>query len=117
MDQTSCQAPFLDSTLYSVLSEKSIALYERLKQQSELEAAGLEGLETCPDCSFAAIIDNPDEKLFRCLNETCGKVSCRGCWKEEHLPRSCAGKLHLFVRRHVHVQTSFTLGPACRAGQ
>lgn len=85
--------PILDSSLYSCISTKLIGLYERLKQQAELQAAGLEGLESCPECSYAAIIENPHERLFRCENEDCGRISCRDCWKVEHLPKTCKGEL------------------------
>ena len=31
------------------------------------------------------------DRLFRCGNEEggCGVVSCRFCWKKDHLPKSC----------------------------
>lgn len=32
-------------------------------------------------CPFAVIVENPDEKLFTCLRDGCGIVSCRGCKK------------------------------------
>lgn len=35
------------------------------------------------------VIENPDEKLFRCGNETCSKVTCRLCKKADHIPKSC----------------------------
>jgi hypothetical protein len=56
-------------------------LYFRLRLAQELEDAAIEGLEMCPSCPWAVVIDNPDDKLFRCQNESCGKVSCRTCRK------------------------------------
>ncbi|WWD08748.1 hypothetical protein V865_006861 [Kwoniella europaea PYCC6329] len=90
MDQSDCTSPFPESELTRCLSEKSIQLYHRLKQAKELEQAEIEGLESCPSCPYATIIDNPDEKLFRCMNEECGQVTCRGCRKKEHIPKTCA---------------------------
>lgn len=57
-------------------------LWERVKQRKEVEAAGLEGLEECPFCEWGCVIENAEEKLFRCGNiDACGVVSCRGCKK------------------------------------
>ncbi|WVQ94567.1 hypothetical protein IAU59_001647 [Kwoniella sp. CBS 9459] len=90
MDMSICKAVFPDSELDRLLSAKSLALYHRLKQADEIEQAGIEGLETCPNCPFAAVIDNPHEKLFRCMNEECGQVTCRACRRKDHIPKTCA---------------------------
>ncbi|WVF67056.1 hypothetical protein IAT40_001800 [Kwoniella sp. CBS 6097] len=90
MDMSSCQSVFPESELTRLLSEKSLSLYHRLKQANELEQAGIEGLESCPNCPFAAVIDNPHEKLFRCMNEECGQVTCRACRRKDHIPKTCA---------------------------
>ena len=82
MDMSSCTAPFPESELGRLLTTKSLNLYHRLKQNNELKEAGIPGLESCPGCDYAAVIDNPDEKLFRCENKECRLVSCRGCWKK-----------------------------------
>lgn len=79
MDGSGCQELFSDSTLARVLSDKTMALYHRLAQAKELELAGISGLESCPFCPFAIVIENPDENLFRCLNEACRQVTCRKC--------------------------------------
>ncbi|KAJ8487522.1 hypothetical protein ONZ45_g14302 [Pleurotus djamor] len=75
----------MDQSGYDKLWE----LYGRVKQRKEIEAAGLEGLEECPFCEYKVVIDNPDEKLFRCEREECGAVSCRACKKLDHLPKTC----------------------------
>jgi TRIAD3 protein (E3 ubiquitin-protein ligase RNF216) len=92
MDTSSCSALFPESELTRVLSDRSLHLYHRLKQASELESAGLIGLETCPQCPYSAIIENPDEKLFRCQAPDCGVISCRKCRRIEHLPKTCEGE-------------------------
>ncbi|KAL5525503.1 hypothetical protein ACEPAG_6839 [Sanghuangporus baumii] len=89
MDQSGCKLAFADAELKRFLPAKLLELYERIKQAKEIEAAELDGLEECPFCEYKAVIDNPDEKLFRCEREDCGAVSCRACKKADHLPKSC----------------------------
>ncbi|KAI3642263.1 hypothetical protein MP228_011818 [Amoeboaphelidium protococcarum] len=50
-----------------------------------------EELVQCPFCDFAALMTSKAEvdKLFRCLNPKCFKMSCRLCGKESHIPKSC----------------------------
>ena len=40
-------------------------------------SAEIDGLECCPYCPYAVIVDNPDDKIFRCLNPECMKETCR----------------------------------------
>jgi E3 ubiquitin-protein ligase RNF216 len=84
MDQDGCMAQFSDGELRRVLPEKLLELYERVRQRSDVEAAGLEGLEECPFCEYRVVFeqDADSAKLFYCQNEDCGKVSCRKCKKE-----------------------------------
>ncbi|KAI0031734.1 hypothetical protein K488DRAFT_33878, partial [Vararia minispora EC-137] len=91
MDQGGCTAPFTDGELRRVLPSKLLQLYERVRQHRDVEAAELEGLEECPFCDFKAVFDqDPDtDKLFRCQNEECSRVTCRKCKKEDHLPKTC----------------------------
>jgi len=82
MDQSGCKQLFPISELRRLLPEKLMELYERVKQRKEIEMAGLENLEECPFCEYKCVIENPDEKLFRCGNEeTCGAITCRQCKK------------------------------------
>lgn len=81
MDQSGCKLAFPESELKRFLSSKLWSLYERVKQQKEIEAAGLEGLEECPFCEYKVVIENEQERLFHCQNEDCGAVSCRACKK------------------------------------
>ena len=81
MDESGCPAPFPESELERLLSDKSLQLYHRLKQTAELAEAAIDGLESCPGCDYAAVIDNPHEKLFRCMNVKCKQVTCRKCKK------------------------------------
>ncbi|RDX42329.1 hypothetical protein OH76DRAFT_1363022 [Lentinus brumalis] len=93
MDQSGCKLPFPDSELRRFLSPKLLELYERVKQRKEIEAAGLEGLEECPFCEYKVVIENENERLFRCENEACGAVTCRQCKKLDHLPKGCQAEV------------------------
>ena len=74
---------FLDAKLLEVL--------DRLQQQSELRTAGLENLESCPFCDYAAIYPPvTEDKEFRCKMPDCERVSCRLCKADSHLPLTCA---------------------------
>ncbi len=89
MDMSQCDAPFAEAVLADVCGEKTMSLYHRLRQMKDLEMAAIEGLESCPYCPFAMVIENPDEKLFRCLNPDCNKVTCRNCKRPDHIPKRC----------------------------
>ncbi|KAI0739759.1 hypothetical protein C8Q80DRAFT_1200487 [Daedaleopsis nitida] len=81
MDQSGCKLLFPESEMRRFLTPKLLELYERVKQRKEIEAAGLEGLEECPFCEYKVIIENEQERLFRCENDSCGAVTCRQCKK------------------------------------
>ncbi|PWN53562.1 hypothetical protein IE53DRAFT_305285, partial [Violaceomyces palustris] len=89
MDGDGCLALFSDFEIQRFLPSKTYKLLQRLRQDIDVERAGIEGLEGCPSCSYACVIDNLAEKLFRCENARCGKVSCRACKRDDHLPQSC----------------------------
>jgi TRIAD3 protein (E3 ubiquitin-protein ligase RNF216) len=84
MDLSGCKMTFPDSELRRILPEKLFGLYDHIRQRREIELAGLEGLEECPFCDFKVVIDVDfeEDKVLRCQNEECLKISCRKC-KEE----------------------------------
>lgn len=88
MDQSGCRAPFPDDQLKRVLAEKTLDLIDRLRQKKELEEAKIGGLEHCPFCDFACIIVD-DGRTFECQKPTCKAVSCRKCWRRDHLNKTC----------------------------
>jgi TRIAD3 protein (E3 ubiquitin-protein ligase RNF216) len=52
--------------------------------------AAIENLATCPFCQYAAEYPPVEEnREFYCLAPDCGKVSCRMCNLESHIPKSC----------------------------
>ena len=89
MDQSGCKLSFPESELKRSLTPKLLLLYERIRQVKEIEMAELDGLEECPHCDFKIIIENPNERLFRCQNEECGVVTCMECKKPVRSSESC----------------------------
>ncbi|KAG8688427.1 hypothetical protein FRC11_005453, partial [Ceratobasidium sp. 423] len=65
MDQSGCKLAFAESEIQRFLSEKSLELWHRIKQEKEIELAQIDGLESCPFCSYAVVIENEEERLFR----------------------------------------------------
>ena len=53
--------------------------------------AGIEGLEHCPFCPYATVLEVPKnvDKIFRCLKPGCLVESCRLCKKPAHIPLPC----------------------------
>ncbi|GAA5909615.1 hypothetical protein JCM8208_007201 [Rhodotorula glutinis] len=86
-----CAARFDPKSYPSFLAPKMVDSLAALAQQKDLDEAfdGVEGFEKCPFCPFACLIENPDERLFRCERPECRRVSCRKCHKEGHVPLSC----------------------------
>ncbi|OTB06270.1 hypothetical protein M426DRAFT_55566 [Hypoxylon sp. CI-4A] len=91
MSMDGCSASFSAAQRKYFLEKKTQVAWERLEQEAALRIAGIEDLETCPFCPYAAEYPPPDvDKEFRCIRPGCGKVSCRLCRKESHIPKSCA---------------------------
>ena len=72
-----CALKFDMSVLRAVLEPKLIENLLKNIQNEEIRNAGISNLESCPHCTYAAIIDNPNEKIFTCLNPSCMKETCR----------------------------------------
>lgn len=89
MHMDGCDATFSASELAKCIEDKTSRAYHKLCQRKELQEAAIEGLEGCPECDYAVIVENPDEKLFYCQAEDCGVISCRTCRQAEHLPYTC----------------------------
>lgn len=85
-----CSKGFARDQIKLFLDDKSIVALERLEIEDSLRKSGIENLESCPFCPFAAECDPIEEdKEFRCQNEECMRTSCRLCREETHLPMSC----------------------------
>ncbi|KAI0380143.1 hypothetical protein F5Y04DRAFT_282273 [Hypomontagnella monticulosa] len=91
MSVDGCQAGFSRSQRDLFLDKKLRTALERLEQESSLQKAGIDNLETCPFCPYAAECPPIEEdKEFRCIRAGCMKISCRLCRKETHIPKTCA---------------------------
>ena len=69
------------------------------------------GLEQCPFCPFATIMDTkPDEnKIFICQNPDCGKESCRLCKEISHIPLRCEEvEKDAEVRKRTYIENKMT---------
>jgi TRIAD3 protein (E3 ubiquitin-protein ligase RNF216) len=103
MDTSGCKAEFPSHELVRFVDEKVAALRDKLQAGEVLRVvpfpmfnvahlkASIEGFVTCPFCDYGAIMENPDDKEFRCENKDCSIVSCRVCREETHIPLSCEG--------------------------
>ncbi|MCJ1435209.1 hypothetical protein MMC27_004581 [Xylographa pallens] len=91
IDGSGCKAEFSLGERHRFLDAKLLEVLDRLQQQSELRTAGLENLESCPFCDYAAIYPPvTEDKEFRCKMPDCERISCRLCKADSHLPLTCA---------------------------
>ncbi|TRX96607.1 hypothetical protein FHL15_002509 [Xylaria flabelliformis] len=91
MSMDGCSAGFSRSQRALFLNKKLTIALDRIEQEAVLRMAGIENLETCPICPYAAEYPPVEiDKEFRCENPTCLRVSCRLCRKETHIPKTCA---------------------------
>ncbi|KAF3064071.1 hypothetical protein GL218_01990 [Daldinia childiae] len=104
MSMDGCEAGFSVDQKRQFLNKKLRVALERLEQEAVLRMAGIENLETCPFCPYAAEYPPVEvDKEFTCVNPGCEKVSCRLCRKETHIPKTCAEAAndHGIDARHV----------------
>ncbi|KAJ8123557.1 hypothetical protein O1611_g9559 [Lasiodiplodia mahajangana] len=91
MSLDGCTAGFSQSQRAMFLDKKLTIALDRIEQEAVLRMAGIENLETCPFCPYAAEYPPVEvDKEFRCDNPRCQLVSCRLCRRETHIPKTCA---------------------------
>lgn len=73
-----------------------LAPCSRAARCSRLPSSPNRGARLCsrcpaPDCGFAMVMENLDDKVFRCQNPDCLQASCRHCGEnwEEHFGLRC----------------------------
>ncbi|KAF9310831.1 hypothetical protein BG003_008055 [Podila horticola] len=84
-----CKSSFPDSEAKKFLVPAVFNGLQLARQQQEIKMAGLDSLVECPFCLYAAVVENDDDKEFRCMGRKCRKVSCRLCKAPTHIPLSC----------------------------
>ena len=90
MSSSGCTAGFARNQKRLFLDEKLLVALERIEIEASLRMAGIENLETCPFCPYAAEYPPVSEnKEFSCENQECSIVSCRLCREESHIPMTC----------------------------
>nr|KAG5689767.1 hypothetical protein BaRGS_031168 [Batillaria attramentaria] len=85
----SCEHQIPLSVLKDVLPSTMFSKMLRKMQEEEVRQAGIPDLVECPFCSFATIMANPEDRVFRCLNPECLRDSCRLCREPNHVPLKC----------------------------
>ncbi|KAK3898961.1 hypothetical protein C8A05DRAFT_18530 [Staphylotrichum tortipilum] len=112
-----CDATFAKDQRALFLDDSLVKALELIEQDAVLRMAGIENLATCPFCPYAAEYPPVEEnKEFRCENPECGRVSCRLCREETHIPKTCdevAKENTLSVRRTVEEAMSAALIRKC----
>ncbi|CAG5125835.1 unnamed protein product [Candidula unifasciata] len=77
------------SFLQTIIPAGLFSKIVRRLQEEEVQQANIPDLVTCPFCPFAAIMPDPDDRVFKCLNPECLKESCRLCREPSHIPLRC----------------------------
>lgn len=106
-----CQEVFSLSVLQKALKANTFSKWLSRIQIAEIERADIDGLEQCPFCPFATIMDSaPEEnKVFNCQNPDCGKESCRLCKEMSHIPLRCEEvEKDAEVRKRTYIENKMT---------
>ncbi|KAL2164945.1 hypothetical protein VTH06DRAFT_241 [Thermothelomyces fergusii] len=90
MSVEGCDGTFAKDQKELFLDDKLTRALELIEQEEMLRLAGIDGLEHCPFCQYAAEYPPVEEnKEFRCENPECLVVSCRLCRHQTHIPQTC----------------------------
>lgn len=90
MDGSGCTAKLSHDDVGRAIPITTFNRLDLNKQQAEIMAANIEGLEQCPECDYKAICgDVEEEPIFYCQNPDCSRATCRKCQKDDHSPKTC----------------------------
>ncbi|KAK3400010.1 hypothetical protein B0T20DRAFT_174575 [Sordaria brevicollis] len=90
MSTDGCEATFSRDQQDMCLDDRLKRALEQIEQDDNIRQAGIEGLETCPFCNYAAEYPPIDVNWeFECQQPECGVKSCRRCRQETHIGKSC----------------------------
>ncbi|KIW99942.1 uncharacterized protein Z518_10870 [Rhinocladiella mackenziei CBS 650.93] len=104
MDASGCTSELSNEGIARAVPTLTFDRLELNKQQAEIVAAGIEGLEGCPFCEYKAVCEDVrEEPLFYCQNPDCSRATCRKCHKDNHLPKTCEenAKDNVLSARHL----------------
>ncbi|KAK0636666.1 hypothetical protein B0T17DRAFT_86791 [Bombardia bombarda] len=117
MSMDGCSAGFSLGQRALFLDDKLAVALGRIEQEAVLRMAGIENLETCPFCPYAAEYPPVEvNKEFRCDNPECELVSCRLCREETHIPKTCdeaAREKGISARRRIEEAMSAAMIRTC----
>lgn len=106
--ESSCSGEYTIQLVNELLSPKDVQRLHKRLQEVNIRQAAIDGLECCPHCPYAVIVENPDDKVFRCLNPECMKETCRLCKEPNHIPLRCDEvekglelEMRKFIEEHV----------------
>ncbi|CAF1185379.1 unnamed protein product [Adineta ricciae] len=106
--ESSCPGEYAIQLVGELLPPNDFSRLNRRIQEENIRQAEIDGLECCPYCPYAVIVDNPDDKVFRCLNPECMKETCRLCKEPNHIPLRCDEvekgvelEMRKFIEEHV----------------
>ncbi|UJR08976.1 hypothetical protein I4U23_013226 [Adineta vaga] len=106
--ESSCPGEYAIQLVSELLSPNDLNRLNRRIQEENIRQAEIDDLECCPYCPYAAIVDNPDDKVFRCLNPECMRETCRLCKEPNHIPLRCDEvekgvelEMRKFIEEHV----------------
>ncbi|KAI3556934.1 ubiquitin-conjugating enzyme [Colletotrichum abscissum] len=112
-----CDSGFAHKERSKFINDQLSQALDRIESEANLRMAGIDGLETCPFCPYAAEYPPVDiNKEFKCENPDCQVVSCRLCREETHIPRTCdeaAGDSAEGARRQIEEAMSSALIRKC----
>ncbi|KXH41445.1 ubiquitin-conjugating enzyme [Colletotrichum nymphaeae SA-01] len=112
-----CDSGFAHNERSKFINDQLSQALDRIESEANLRMAGIDGLETCPFCPYAAEYPPVDiNKEFKCENPDCQVVSCRLCREETHIPRTCdeaAGDSAEGARRQIEEAMSSALIRKC----
>jgi TRIAD3 protein (E3 ubiquitin-protein ligase RNF216) len=117
MSMEGCEYGFSREMKGHFLDDKATIALDRNEQEEMLRLAGIENLESCPFCPYAAEYPPIEqERLFHCQAPDCERVSCRLCKLESHIPKTCAESAKdngLSIRRQIEEAMSAALIRRC----
>ncbi|KAH7830002.1 putative E3 ubiquitin-protein ligase RNF216 [Monocercomonoides exilis] len=91
--ETDCDGIYPTYQLKKILPERVLKRFLEVEEHESLLTAHIKGFERCPFCDWGMVIEDKNEPEFHCKRPTCGRITCRKCKKDSHLPFLCAAEV------------------------